>query len=740
VFHRSAFCASASPRKMPQNALSLHPFSSAFPTVLLQLAPQCEQTSAILLFFFSFDCRVTNSIGLFLEFFPISVMKIKKKELRKREAQLPINYPDPDVLPESLPGGAIDFEAEMVQVEILCKRLAHNEVVIRDAVLAEVPHYLERLTAPMQEMEKSYEAEISEVQAYFKAHPKAPNPYHYENLPLSLQLFREKATEQERENRRKQSLRELRHQQAEARHEKDNYGRFGKTAGNGEDVDDEVDANAGLNLGPRPPHEYKGQNVHRERYQAWMEAWCDLELVFLKLARGIHYCMWHSDKPLVQLACAQKIADLLYAPRTTRCKVLFYGALFRVLAREWPTIDRYRMDKYLALVRRMVFGYVKLVRDIHEEEAEVLTTRGASPAKTGKDDAAAPPSPTNKGKASTKRKRGDHDTAEAEESTEAAGSPSANWNVAHGIPHAAVVRYLGNATHTAQVVEEIFFVFQRQIFSNTVSVGLTMHICDVAFDELVKAATGVNLFLALSSGIPLYAMSQGNYVEKRVLDNFFPPVAGGVYAQRRAEQLVQAITAAAAKGAPGKKGCSKAKNPVSAAAEELEAKAMAQATAEANTIMLELAFCCRKYAVARSIAYEVRPMFSEAELILRQSADPDSFQEVSHTGQRRRIERELTDVDGIREKVRNERQAVRKMKKQDRHAVLKEKVKARKAALIAENGEKAAGVTNAELRKKIVAEEMRARRKPVHNTKRKKAYHLTKQDLYGDADTAGDTD
>lgn len=668
-------------------------------------------------------------------------MKIKKKELRKREAQLPINYPDPDVLPESLPGGAIDLEAEMVQVEILCKRLAHNEVAVRDAVLAEIPHYLERLTAAMREMEKNYAAEIAEVGDYFKAHPKAPNPYHYENLPLALQLFREKAAEQVRENLRKQSLRELRHQQAEARREKDQYGRFGQAAG------DEKDSNAGLNLGPRPAHEYKGQNVHRARYQVWMEAWCDLELVFLKLARGIHYCLWHSDKPLVQLACAQKIADLLHAPQTTRCKVLFYGALFRVLAREWPTIDRYRMDKYLALVRRMIFAYVRLVCDIHASETETLATRGAPSAKDGKEGVTAQRTTATQGKAAAKRSRGSDssDVAEkaaaAEESADAAGNPSVNWKVSHGIPHAAVKKYLGDATHTADVAEEIFFVFQRQLFSNTASVGLTMHICDVAFDEFVKAAPGVNLFLALSAGIPLYAMSQGNYIEKRVLDNFFPPLAGGVYAKRRAAQLVHAMTTAAVKSGAGKKGGSRAEGAVALAAEELEAKAMAQATAEANKIMLELAFCCRKYAVARGVAYEVRPMFSEAELILRQSADPDSFQDVSHTGQRRRIERELADVDGTREKVRSERQAMREIKKQDRHAVLKEKVKARKAALLAEGGVKAAAITNVELRKKIVSEEMRAKRKPVHNTKRKKAYYLSKRDLYGDADAAdSDTD
>ncbi|CAG9572124.1 conserved hypothetical protein [Leishmania major strain Friedlin] len=662
-------------------------------------------------------------------------MKIKKKDLRKREAQLPINYPDPDVLPDSLPGGVIDLESEMVQVEILCKRLAHNEVAVRDAVLAEVPHYLERLTEAMATMEKTYEAEIAEVQAYFKAHPKTPNPYRYENLPLALQQYREKVAEQEREDRRRVAMREFRHRQAQERRDKELYGRYDNPAGDFAANNDD-DAEAGLNVGPKPAHVYQSENVHRERYQTWMEAWCDVELVLLKLCRGIHYCLWHSDKPLVQLACAQKIADLLHAPRTTRCKVLFYGCLFRVLAREWPTIDRYRMDKYLALVRRMVFAYVKFVKDVHDGDASAPSA-GASPAKRESEAAAALRSPTERSKKSAKRSRDDEAAvAEPEDGTAAL---SALWKTAAGVSQAALHKYVGTVTATANVVGEIFYILQRQIFSSSTSVGLTMHICDVAFDELVRAELGTNLFLVLSAGIPLHAMSQGNYVEKRVLDNFFPPLAGGVYAQRRAEQLAQAM---AAKVPATQKRASKrnGNGDTTASPEAIEALAAEQAAAEARTVMQEIAFFCRKYAVARGVAHEVRPMFSEAELIMRQSADPESFRPLTHTAQRRRIERELKEVDGTREKVRSELQAMREMKKQDRHAALKEKVKARVAAAVTEKGDRAAGVSKAVLRKQIIAEEMRAKRKPVHNTKRKKAYHLTKQDLYGDADAQGDRD
>ncbi|KAK7194106.1 Nucleolar protein,Nop52 [Novymonas esmeraldas] len=645
-------------------------------------------------------------------------MKIKKKELRKREAQLPINYPDPDVLPDSLPGGAIDLEAEMVQVEILCKRLAHNEVAVRDAVLAEVPHYLERLTSAIAEMEKSYAAEVAEVQAYFTAHPKAPNPYRYENIPLALQQFREKAAEQERDSRRRVAMRELRHRQAQERREKERYGRYGGPAEDAAAADEDEEG-AGWNTGPQPPHVYKGENVHRQRYQTWMEAWCDLELVFLKLCRGIHYCLWHSDKPLVQLACAQKIADLLHAPQTTRSKVLFYGSLFRVLAREWPTIDRYRMDKYLALVRRMVFAYVKLVKDVRDGDAAATAAVGAS---------------AENGQGNGKRARDGAADDAAAEPGETGTAVGAAWKTAVSVSQSAVRKYMGASLGVANVVSEILYILQRQIFTSTASIGLTMHICDVAFDELVRAELGANLFLALSAGIPLYAMSQGNYVEKRVLDSFFPPLAGGVYAQRRAEQLAAAMTAAAPlrkkrAGKPSAVGGESASSP-----EAIQALAEEHAAAEARTVMQETAFCCRKYAVARGVAYEVRPMFSEAELIMRQSADPESFQPLTRTAQRRRIERELKEVDNTRSKVRSERQAVRDMKKQDRHAVLKEKVKARKAAVVAEKGGKAAVVSKAAIRKQIIAEETRAKRKPVHNTKRKKAYHLTKQDLYGDVD------
>lgn len=87
-----------------------------------------------------------------------------------------------------------------------------------------------------------------------------------------------------------------------------------------------------------------------------------------------------------------------------------------------------------------------------------------------------------------------------------------------------------------QSFHELAFLFHTHIFPSLTSTGLTMHICDVVFDELNRAFLSPSLFVILSVMLPLYAMSQGNFVEKRVLDHFFPPLVGGSLITRRVKQ------------------------------------------------------------------------------------------------------------------------------------------------------------------------------------------------------------
>nr|XP_023013538.1 ribosomal RNA processing protein 1 homolog [Leptinotarsa decemlineata] len=72
-----------------------------------------------------------------------------------------------------------------------------------------------------------------------------------------------------------------------------------------------------------------------------------------RIWKGLFYCMWMSDKPLVQEDCANKIAKLVHMP-TLDASLLFFRAGMTILANEWFGIDQLRMDKFLMLVRRLL--------------------------------------------------------------------------------------------------------------------------------------------------------------------------------------------------------------------------------------------------------------------------------------------------------------------------------------------------------------------------------------------------
>lgn len=74
-------------------------------------------------------------------------------------------------------------------------------------------------------------------------------------------------------------------------------------------------------------------------------------LDFLKLWKGLFFCMWMSDKPLNQQRLARDLADLVSVLKGDDNVVGFMDAFWKTMAREWSGIDALRMDKYLYLVR-----------------------------------------------------------------------------------------------------------------------------------------------------------------------------------------------------------------------------------------------------------------------------------------------------------------------------------------------------------------------------------------------------
>ncbi|KAG6337072.1 hypothetical protein ID866_2025 [Astraeus odoratus] len=73
-------------------------------------------------------------------------------------------------------------------------------------------------------------------------------------------------------------------------------------------------------------------------------AMSDIEMA--KLWKGIFYCFWMSDKPLVQQALASELAELLLTIADTSSSLHFLRGFWSIIVREWHGIDRLRYVIY----------------------------------------------------------------------------------------------------------------------------------------------------------------------------------------------------------------------------------------------------------------------------------------------------------------------------------------------------------------------------------------------------------
>ncbi|CAG9814854.1 unnamed protein product [Phaedon cochleariae] len=83
---------------------------------------------------------------------------------------------------------------------------------------------------------------------------------------------------------------------------------------------------------------------------------------FQVIWKGLFYCMWMSDKPLVQEECADTITKLIHLP-TVDASLLFFKAGLIILINEWFGIDQLRLDKFLMLVRRLLREMLIVLRN-----------------------------------------------------------------------------------------------------------------------------------------------------------------------------------------------------------------------------------------------------------------------------------------------------------------------------------------------------------------------------------------
>ncbi|KAG0267030.1 hypothetical protein BG011_009778 [Mortierella polycephala] len=85
-------------------------------------------------------------------------------------------------------------------------------------------------------------------------------------------------------------------------------------------------------------------------------------LDLMKLWKGLFYCVWLSDKPVIQQQLSDTLSSLIL--RVPRSAVMqFIATFWETICAEWHGIDRLRMDKYYFLLRRFLSYSFRMLKE-----------------------------------------------------------------------------------------------------------------------------------------------------------------------------------------------------------------------------------------------------------------------------------------------------------------------------------------------------------------------------------------
>lgn len=111
-----------------------------------------------------------------------------------------------------------------------------------------------------------------------------------------------------------------------------------------------------------------------KRLQMWisakMKSGKDMEEKdMVNLWRGLFYCMWFSDKPLIQEELTDTLADILqlFNPPCVQ-GIHFAKVFFDTLGKEWHSIDRLRMDKFFMLAKKYIIALFRYLSNANWPE------------------------------------------------------------------------------------------------------------------------------------------------------------------------------------------------------------------------------------------------------------------------------------------------------------------------------------------------------------------------------------
>ncbi|KAL2835905.1 nucleolar protein,Nop52-domain-containing protein [Aspergillus pseudoustus] len=158
----------------------------------------------------------------------------------------------------------------------------------------------------------------------------------------------------------------------------------------------------------------------------------DLSLLeLLKLWKGLFFCFYHSDRPLTQQALARNLSYSLVPslPRSTVHR--FLRAFWITIGREFHSIDRLRLDKYLLLIRSYVgVAFQIFLKDNKGKNSlQQQADGGDGAAKKRKREESTKDKKRVKSKSKGgKRSAQDDDDDETEESPQSQSSTSSDWS------------------------------------------------------------------------------------------------------------------------------------------------------------------------------------------------------------------------------------------------------------------------------------------------------------------------
>uniref|UniRef100_A0A8C3YU09 Ribosomal RNA processing 1B n=1 Tax=Catagonus wagneri TaxID=51154 RepID=A0A8C3YU09_9CETA len=91
----------------------------------------------------------------------------------------------------------------------------------------------------------------------------------------------------------------------------------------------------------------------------------------LRIWKGLFYCMWVQDEPLLQEELADTISRLIHVVNNSEAQHLFLQTFWQTVNREWTGIDGRRLDKFCMLTRLVLRQSFEVLKRSGWQESQV---------------------------------------------------------------------------------------------------------------------------------------------------------------------------------------------------------------------------------------------------------------------------------------------------------------------------------------------------------------------------------